>query len=465
MKDIPFIDRKEELKLLTGLRDRDFFMVLRGRRRIGKTTLARKAFPDANYIFVWPNKSYLWIVDEICKEHALPKFSNFVDIVGHLSDKGNVIILDEFQNFMNIDKSVFGEMQKMIDERRMKKRPLKIIASGSSYSLINRLFNMEASPLYGRRTHEMVLRELPAEDLFFSLKLGMEGFIKAWSIFGGVPYYYSVMDFDAPVEKIITGMIEKKDSMILDEGKVVLSVEFGRESKTYSTILTAIAEGKTKLNEISALFSSKKGETMKYLDILRKEFGLVKRVTPILADPRKSREGMYEINDNFLSFWFYFIDKQRSYIEQERFGEVVSFFRDNFSGYVGLKFEKFVTYLIKNGILLPDLGFEKVGRQWGRIPQSFKPERGNDQYEIDICAANEKTGDVLFAECKWRDGVDAKKIAGELDGKSKFVDWNAENRKETLAIFAKSFSRKISESGGKQVRCFDLKDIERAMKR
>lgn len=465
MINIQFIDRKEELGLLERMRNTNFFMVLRGRRRIGKTTLVRKAFPDAAYIFVWPNKSYPWIVDEICKEHNLPGFSNFVEIVRYLLDMGRIVIIDEFQNFLNVDKSVFGEMQKLIDERRMKKQAVKIIASGSSYSMINRLFNTEASPLYGRRTHEMVLRELPAEELFASLKIGMEEFVEAWSVFGSVPYYYVIVEFDAPVEKIITEMIEKRDSMLLDEGKVILSVEFGRESKTYSTILTAIAEGKTKLGEISTLFSNKKGETAKYLDILRNEFGLVMRVTPILSDPRKSREGIYEINDNFLSFWFYFVDRQRSYIEQERFGEVTSFFRDNFPGYVGRKFERFITYLMKNKVLFSDFEFEKTGRQWGRIPQSFKPERGNDQYEIDVCAANEKTRDILFAECKWRDEVDAVRVAGELNGKSKFVDWNTGNRKETLAIFAKSFSRKVSEFDGKSVRCFDLKDLERAMKR
>ncbi|MBI3051847.1 ATP-binding protein [Candidatus Woesearchaeota archaeon] len=460
MGNIQFIDRKRELELLESLGSKDFFMVIRGRRRIGKTTLVRKAFPDAAYMFVWPNKSYAWVVDEICTEHSLPKFSNIVDVMRYLLDRGDIVIIDEFQNFLSIDKSVFGEMQKLIDERKMKKQAVRIIASGSSYSLINRLFNTEASPLYGRRTHEMVLQELPAEDLLLSLNTGMEEFVKVWSVFGGVPYYYAITELHAPIEKIIAGMIEKRDSMLLDEGKVILSVEFGRESKTYSTILTAIAEGKTRLGEISSLFSGKKGETMKYMDILRKEFGLIRRVTPILSDPGKSREGVYEINDNFLSFWFYFIDKQRAYIEQERFGEVISFFKENFPAYVGRKFEKFVAYLIRNKIVFSDFGFEKAGRQWGRLPDSFKPESGSDQYEIDLLALNEKTKEILFCECKWQDKVNAKKVAMELEVKSKFVNWNVGSRKEMFAIFAKSFGTKISEFEGKHVRCFDLKDLE-----
>lgn len=457
MKNIQFINRKKELEILESLKSRNFFMVIRGRRRIGKTTLIRKAFPDAAYIFIWPNKSYRWIVNEVCAEQNLPKFSNFVDIVRYLLDKNKTIILDEFQNFLNIDKSVFGEMQKLIDERKIKNESIKIIVSGSSHSLISKMFNLEASPLYGRRTHEMVLQELPAEELFAHLKISMEEFIKVWSVFGSVPYYYTILESDIPIDRMISEMIEKRDSMLLDEGKVILSVEFGKDSKTYNTTLTAIAEGKVRLGEIATFFSNKKGETIKYLDILRKEFNLVKRVTPILSDPKKSREGIYEINDNFLSFWFYFIDKQRAFIEQERFGEVVSFFRNNFPCYVGRKFERFVTYLIKKKILFSDYEFTKIGRQWGRIHDA---EEGKNQYEIDIAALNEQTNDILFCECKWQDNINAEKILAELKEKAKYVEWNNDNRKEHYAIFAKSFKKRIKEPN---LFLFDMKILEKLL--
>ncbi len=457
MKNIQFINRKDELKTLESLKKKNFFLVVRGRRRIGKTTLIRKAFPDAAYIFIWPNKTYEWIVNEICAELDIPKFSNFIEIMRYLLDGNRIVILDEFQNFLNIDKSVFGEMQKMVDERKMKNERIRIIVSGSSHSLINKLFNAEAAPLYGRRTHEMLLQELPAEEIFSHLKIGMEEFIKIWAVFGSVPYYYTIMESGIPIEKMIAGMIERKDSMLLDEGKVVLSMEFGKDSKSYSTILTAIAEGRTRLGEIAALFSNKKGETIKYLDTLRKEFNLVRRVTPILSDPKKSREGIYEISDNFLSFWFYFIDKQRAYIEQERLGEAVSFFKDNFPAYVGRKFEKFVAYLIKKKILFPDYDFAKAGRQWGRMRGA---EGGKDQYEIDIVALNERTKGMLFCECKWQDDVNAAKIFAELRGKAKHAEWDggktAGSRKDYYAIFAKSFKEKIKEPN---LFLYDLNDL------
>jgi AAA+ ATPase superfamily predicted ATPase len=458
MKNIQFIDRMEELSLLESLESKNFFVVLRGRRRIGKTTLVRRAFPNAAYIFVWPNKSLQWIIDEVCREHNLPRFLNFADIVRHLLDKNRIVILDEFQNFLNIDKSVFGEIQKLIDDRRVKNERIRLVASGSSYSLINKLFSIEASPLYGRKTHEIMLQELPAEEMFKAFGMPLIEFIEAWSVFGGVPYYYTLIELNAPIRNTLVGMFKRRDSMLMEEGRAILSIEFGGESKAYSTVLTAIAEGKTRLNEIASLFSNKKSETIKYLDMLRKEFGLVRRVTPILADPRKSREGVYEISDNFLSFWFYFIDKQRSYVEQERLDEVINFLKDNFSTFVGRKFEKFVTYLLKRKLLLGEREFTRIGRQWGRVPGA---SAGKNQYEIDVVALNDKTKEILFAECKWQDRVNAAQVLAELREKAAHMQWHNAERKEHYAIFAKSFAKRVKEP---RLHLFDLKDLDKAFK-
>jgi len=189
-------------------------------------------------------------------------------------------------------------------------------------------------------------------------------------------------------------------------------------------------------------------------------FTLVRKITPITENPNKSREGRYEIIDNFLSFWFLAIDKQRSLIEQERFKEVEENFENKFDAYLGKKFEKLVITLIKGNILLKEKDFDKIGNQWGK----FNGKSGRNSYEIDILGLNEKTKEAVFGECKWKDNVNALEILKDLDEKTNFVDWNKENRKETLVIFAKSFSKKVLEFNGKKALCFDLKDIGKSLK-
>ncbi|MBI5392855.1 ATP-binding protein [Candidatus Woesearchaeota archaeon] len=459
MANIKFIGRDKEIKELANLKG-NFFLVVKGRRRIGKTLLLRKAFPEATYLFIWPDKSMDWICEEICKENNLPAFKNFKDILEYLLDKNKVIILDEFQNFFSIDKSIYGEIQKIIDERKLTDKTFKVAVAGSSYSLMNKVFNDAASPLYGRRTNEIVLENLPMLDLYHELGFSLKEFIELWSVFEGVPYYYEFINRKVSPRENIKRLVVLKAAQLKEEGKIILSVEFGKDSKTYNTIISAIAEGKTKLNEIASLFSDKKNEAIKYLDILRKDFNFVKKITPITENPEKSREGRYELIDNFLSFWFFAIDRQKSLMEQERFEEVESKFDDNFNAYVGRKFEKFLLLLIKNNIIFKDKHFDKIGAQWGK----FDGKRGRNCYEIDILGFCEKDNKLLIGECKWQNNVDADEIIMELIKKSEYISWKMGSRKEEFVIFAQSFKKKITTYADKKIICVDLKDIEKMMK-
>ena len=131
------------------------------------------------------------------------------------------------------------------------------------------------------------------------------------------------------------------------------------------------------------------------------------------------------------------------------------------NAYLGKKFEKLVITLIKDNLLLKSKNFDKIGSQWGK----FEGENSKNTYEIDILGLNEKTKEAVFGECKWKNKVNALKIIKELEEKTGYVDWNKESRKETLVIFAKSFSKRISEFNGKKVLCFDLKDIRKELKK
>lgn len=456
MANIKFIGRKKELNRLDEISKNGFFLIVKGRRRIGKTFLLRKAFPKAIYIFIWPDKSIEWILEQISMEYKLPQFKNFGSLLEYLFEQNKTVIIDEFQNFLNVDKSVYGEIQKVVDERKQKKKVFRLAIAGSSYSLMNKVFYDSASPLYGRKTHEIDLGNLDVCSLFEELNVPLEEFIELWSVFEGVPYYYELIDLKKTAKDAIFDLVLSRDSQLKEEGKTILSVEFGKDSRTYNTVLTAISEGKTKLNEISSLFNNKKNESIKYLDILRREFNLVEKMTPITESPMKSRTGRYKIIDNFLSFWFYFYDKNRSYMEQERFDEILKYFNREFNAFVGKKFEKFIISLIKERKILPEIEVDHIGNQWG------KSEVGT--YEVDVVALNDSKKEILFGECKWKEKVNALEVLKELKEKVAFVDWNLGTRKEIFVVFAKSFSKKTSEFSGKKVYCFDLRDIEKFLK-
>ncbi len=453
MLNITFIGRERELQQIATLAKRSFFLVVTGRRRIGKTTLLRQAFPQAPYLFIWPNKSLEWITARICEEYQLPAFQRFTDIVEYLLDQKKIVVIDEIQNFLSVDKSVYGELQKMLDERKYQKKFLKIAVAGSSYSLMKRVFHDVGAALYGRRTAEIHVSHILPQDLFHHLNIPLKEFIELWSVFEGVPYYYELLEGKSAREQI-KHLVLSRDSLLQGEGKAVLAVEFGSEAKTYSTVLSAIAEGKTKLQEIATLFDNKPTEVMKYLDLLRNEFHLVQRETPVFSPP-KAKQGSYQIIDNFLQFWFYFVDRQKSLLEQQRFAEVEAFFADNFNSFIGRKFEKFVREMVANGLI--NVGFppKVVGREWGVIPSA---SAGVNQYEIDICAVDEKH--VFFAECKWEENVNAASLVEELRQKVTSISPKLGDREVHFALFAKSFKSPYPQN----VVLIDLKELEKHLR-
>ncbi len=97
---------------------------------------------------------------------------------------------------------------------------------------------------------------------------------------------------------------------------------------------------------------------------------------------------------------------------------------------------------------------------WGHTRAN---EGKRETIEIDLLAANNSTKDIIFVECKWQDEVNAQQIAKELHEKTKHVKWHNSERKEILIIFAKKFAKRINEFEGKEVKCYDLTDIEKIL--
>ena len=137
---------------------------------------------------------------------------------------------------------------------------------------------------------------------------------------------------------------------------------------------------------------------------------------------------------------------------------VIRKIKEDFNTFVGGAFENICKTILCNANfrnLLP-FEFEKIGKQWGRIPKKIE---GKNQYEIDLIGLNEKTKDMLFCEIKWKDKVNGEKILHELKEKAGFVEWNKGKRKERYMIIAKSFKKKT-----KDAICWDLKDLKRIIK-
>ncbi len=456
MNIIKFYNREKELELLERV-EKPFFAIIYGRRRIGKTTLALKFVQDKDFIyfFVNPKKPENLLLEEftgILKEKLnLPEYvrpTNWEEFFELLFKNYNgYVIFDEFQWFLEINKEVPFILQKYWDIHK----GVSIILTGSIIGMIKKLFIEENSPLFKRADITINLREFDIKTVFEILNdigiKNLEEKFEFYLLFGGVPYYYHLLKKYRinTIDDAIKILVLDENAHLRNEVEEVMIEAFKREYKTYLAILYAIAEGKTKLAEIASCAGIKTTSLMPYIYDLMNLLGIIEKQRTGLG-----KKHIYLVKDKFHNFWLRYIYKYSCTLDKEKLFEKIKADINNFFGW---SFE--VT--VRENITKIFPYFKTYIKYYGH----FRKRGKREVFDIDILAYDSQTKGILFAECKWQERVNAKKIAKELAEKAQYVRWHNNERNESFAIFAKNFNKKIDEFDGKKVYCFDLKDLER----
>ncbi len=452
---IKFINRADELGFLAKERKNDGFRFVSviGRRRVGKTALMEKFISGkkALYFFVpdMDDKELRLIFARSLNEKfglsfiGEPSWDEIFDRMLGIQERV-IIIIDEFQRFLTINKSVPSTLQKHIDGHH-KKSEVFLVVMGSSIGMMHKLFEYSA-PLYGRRTGQIDLEPLKFRHLFeWFPSVHAEKLMEIYAVFGGTPKYLLEADAKDLLKSIETGILSKRGALY-NEPEMLIRTELPNPA-TYFNIMKLIAQGRTKTNEIADMISIKQTSLSYFLNVLEKDMGLIKKETPVTELKPKSKKTLYFANDNFFNFWFRFVYPNMSYLEIENSGPVMESVRSNFTAFVGKAFEGICREFLIEANTKSRLPFSatNIGRWWSR------------QVEIDLVAFNKKTKEMLFCECKWKNNVDPNAIISGLKKKSEQVELFKKGRKAYYAVFAKSFSKKVKES---DVLLFDINDIK-----
>lgn len=397
-----FYNREKELALLSKIEKLSqtnaqmTFVV--GRRRIGKTSLLLKASENSKtlYFFVAKKNEALLcseFMEQLTQKLNVPIFGEiktFKEVFAFLMEISKTqhftLIIDEFQEFNAVNSAVFSEMQNTWDTNKQESK-INLILCGSVYALMTNIFENAKEPLFGRATQRIHLKAFDVETLKEVLKdnapnYSNEDLLALYLFTGGVAKYVELLvqakAFTLPT---IIDEIMDENSLFLEEGKNVLIEEFGKDYGNYFSILSLIASGKTARVEMESIMEIQIGG---FLSRLENEYGLIKKVRPILAKPG-SRIVKYRIEDNFLRFWFRFIYKYHSAVEAGNLEYIKTIIQQEYSTYSGVVLEKYFVEKIK-----AEKKFNTIGTYWER----------NNINEIDIVAVNETNKEVLFAEVK-----------------------------------------------------------------
>ncbi len=401
-----FIGRENELNTLNKLYNSDKFefAVIYGRRRVGKTAIISEFTKNKDTIFftgVETNaKQNLENFSRCIMEYntgirANTSFPNFQAALEHVFElskaKRIVLVIDEYPYVARASKSLASTLQLLIDKNKDSSK-LFLILCGSSMSYMEDHVLAYKAPLYGRRTAQLKIKPF---DFFEACRCftKLSGFDKAlaYGIVGGTPQYLMQLDDNLSIEENIKNTHLNPSSAIFEEPNNLLKQEV-REPAIYNAVITAIASGSSKMNEISNKIDEDTSVCASYIKNLI-TLGIVKKETPY--GEKSSRKTIYSIEDNMFRFWYRFVPENTSIISRGATDLAYSRIAPEISSYMGGVFEEICKqYLWK--LLLEGkcaVNFSDIGRWWGANPKT------KSQEEIDIMGTDKTS--ALFGECKW----------------------------------------------------------------
>lgn len=401
-----FIGRENELNTLNRLysSDKFEFAVIYGRRRVGKTALINEFVKDKDNIFftgVETNEkqnldNFSRSIMEYNTGVAMGvSFNNFQMALEHIFElakiKRIVFVIDEYPYVARASKSFASTLQFLIDKNKDTSK-LFLILCGSSMSYMEDHVLAYKAPLYGRRTAQFKIKPFEfLEACRYFKNFSDEDKALAYGIVGGTPQYLMQFDDTLSIEQNIKNTILNPSSFIFEEPSNLLKQEV-REPAIYNAVITAIATGSSKMNEISNKIDEDTSVCATYIKNLI-TLGIVKKESPY--GEKSTRKTIYSIEDNMFRFWYRFVSENIPTISRGAIDLAYNRIAFELSSYMGGIFEDICKqYLWK--LLLEGkcaVNFTDLGRWWGANPKT------KSQEEIDIMGAAKDTG--LFAECKW----------------------------------------------------------------
>ena len=399
------------------------FIVIYGRRRVGKTALITEFIKDKDSIFYisierndktalesFSAKVYEYFPPPTFMSDSLPSWDKaFEYISSQAGDKRIILAIDEYPYLVSGNPSISSILQKHIDTS-FKSSNIFLILCGSSMSfMVNQVLGY-ASPLFGRRKAQFHIKPFDYYDsgLFFP-EASPEDKMLAYAACGGIPQYLNAVAEHGSIYDGIYECFFKKTGVLYEETENLLNQEL-REPAIYNTMITSIANGASKLNDISTKSGEDNKKCSKYLKSLL-DLQIVRKEQPYGVNAE--RNSVYTIMDNMFKFWYRFVPQNVANIESG-LGRPV--FESNvlphLSEYMGHIFENACKeYMLRqNGTESVPFMFNGIGRWWGANPKT----RG--QEEIDILA--DADNKAVFCECKWSNAKMGMDVFSELHRKS-----------------------------------------------
>ena len=445
-----FIGREEELGALQRLYDKKGFCmaVLFGRRRVGKTTLVNK-FIEKNKC-----KSVSFVSTEMTESELLSrmgndvleslapnlngkiKFDSFDSIFDFMAEEAEsrriVFVIDEYPYLAKSCPYMNSLLQKYIDHK-WKKSNLCFILLGSLVSFMRDDVLGSSAPLHGRANLEFKINPFDYKDTAdFVPNYNAEEKAIVYGLTGGIAKYLEQFDSALPLDENIQTLFFSRNAFFSEEQiKTVITSERSNPV-AYNSIIDAIANGKTKYNEIQSATGMS--------DI---SFCLKNLITAEIIERRETPKPYYIIADSMINFYFRYVAPGASLINSGK-GKIYyeQKVKQKLHEFMGSVFEK-----MAKDYILSNVGTKKIPcfvTDVVEYQNSVKIGKEIKSVEIDLLGLDGKKY-VLAGECKFKsekfgkedleifqdkiDFLSASNLKAILFSLSGFTDYVAKNAK------------------------------------
>ena len=432
------IGRQKELELIRSLVESKnaSLIVIKGRRRIGKTKLAREAARGLRLleiVGIAPDKTvtakvqkieflkqFIEVTNAKIKTSELDKLTDWSDIFRfvskNLKHEPQVIFLDEISWLASKDNTFIPKFKNWWDKDLSNRRDLTVIFSGSVSTWINKnIINNTA--LFGRLNLILNLSELTiTESAEMIRKLGCKfsdyETFAILSIMGGIPWYIEQLNKNQSALENINRMCFSPDGILLGEFERIFYDIFSKKSQIYFDIIELLANGERELVIIREdLQYSSGGALTKHLQNLCESGFVARHNNWDISTGKLSNRVVYRLKDNYIRFFIKVIRSEKSKFQLHE----KNFSTPGFQSALGLGLEN----LIINNI---ELVHQKLNLKPEEIlnqgPLSKRLEKKGARFQIDFIIQT-RTKSVYICEIKFSSSRIGSEIVDEVEEKAK----------------------------------------------
>lgn len=394
--------------------NRSGFILLTGKRKVGKTTLMTEHLKrhKGAYITVSLKASTMQLADIAdylrsfgFTDQFIPSFQSWKELFDFMffvaRTKQVNLVIDEFQNLEFIEDNLLQVFRQSWAEN-CNSSSLIVTAITQDADFIQRIFNDEKGALNGINDLTLKLSPFGLHEVIKIFRLNssylpVKDIMEIYSIFGGLPKYYFLIDqfglWNEQVNGILKELVLRQYAPLGFELKEILVNEFARGNKIYLSVLQAIATGSHTMTDIAKAVNIPVTSVTKYLYDLEKKRNLIKRKLPIgVADEAKSKQGRYYINNYFENFWFRFMQRDIISYEMGQFEKMTTAIAKDLPGYVDIRMENIVREIFRTHPNAAPVQrvfahqIKKIGSLWTR------------KDTVEIVLVNEEKSVVLFGK-------------------------------------------------------------------